>query len=134
MGEDNEGQGEGAAPPNPVAAPVASAGPSAGPAVRVRVISKQPPGGRCGLYAGYGQALARHVGARLQVDFTDTPDAHGHGFPSIWIGGSPLQPADGVIVMPADLLAALGSAGVAATSPLEGALEGEVEKMLSAGG
>jgi|GEM_PF-134892 MFS family permease len=100
----------------------------------VRVISQQPPGGRCRLYTGYGQALARHLGARFQLDISTERDAHGHGFPSIWINDTPVQPSDGVIVMPADVLASLGTAGVAADSDLEAALDAEVGKMLNEGG
>lgn len=46
-------------------------------ALEVRVISQQPPGGRCALYTGYGQALAQHLGARLKVDLSAERDAHG---------------------------------------------------------
>jgi MFS family permease len=99
----------------------------------VRVISQTPPGGRCKLYAGYGQALAEHLGARFQLDFTTERDAHGHGFPSIWINGSPLQPSDGVIVMPDDVMSVLGANGISAGDDLVPALSAEVDKMLDEG-
>jgi MFS family permease len=99
----------------------------------VRVISQHPPGGRCGLYAGYGQALTQHLGARFQLDISTERDAHGHGFPSIWLNGSPLQPSDGVIVMPGDILAILGADNIDTTPDLEEALDAEVNKMLDEG-
>lgn len=101
--------------------------------IAVRVISQSPPGGRCNLYAGYGQALARHMDARLQLDISAERDAHGHGFPSIWINGSPLQPSDGVIVMPDDVMATLGANGIDAADELGPALDAEVNKMLDEG-
>lgn len=99
----------------------------------VRVISQHPPGGRCRLYTGYGQALAQHLGARFQLDISTERDAHGHGFPSIWLNGSPLQPSDGLIVMPGDILAIMSADNVATTPELEGALDAEVNKMLAEG-
>ena len=99
-------------------------------AVEVRVISQQPPGGRCKLYAGYGRALERLIGARFRVETTDNRDAHGHGYPSIWIDGRPLIPSDGMIVMPADVVAALRADDIAIADALEQALSAEVELML----
>jgi MFS family permease len=117
---------------NPAAASPAPV--SAAPALEVRVIAQTPPGGRCGLYAGYGQALAAHLGARLRVDISTERQAHGNGFPSIWIDGRPLQPSDGVIVMPDDVMAALAASGIAVGDPLGLALTAEIDKLLDEGG
>ncbi len=98
----------------------------------VRVISQQPPGGRCTLYASYAEALARHLDAHVCVSFSAQRDAHGDGFPSLWLNGAPLQPDDGVILMPADLLAGLKSNGVSedAMLGLVYALEAPLDRML----
>ena len=100
----------------------------------IRVISQQPPGGRCSLYAGYAEVLAAHLGADTEVVFSAARDAHGAGFPSLLLNGLPVQPADGVILMPADLCAALAAAGQdeAILAGLAEALEGPLERMLGA--
>jgi MFS family permease len=100
----------------------------------VRVISQQQPGGRCQLYAGYANALAGTMGIHHRIEYSDIRDANGHGFPSIWINGTPVAASDGVIVMPADLLAAIGTVGVSVNPSLEPALDAEVDKMLNEGG
>ncbi len=103
--------------------------------MEIRVISQQPPGGRCTLYAGYAEVLASLSDARTEVTFTVLRDAHGTGYPSLLLDGMPVPPADGVILMPADILAALSSLGIddealiglaeALGAPLERMLEGE---------
>ncbi len=98
----------------------------------VRVISQQPPGGRCRLYAGYADVLADCLGANAELVFTEVREAHGQGSPSLLLGEHPVQPADGVILVPADLCAALAALGHPAEA-LEGlaeALEAPLERML----
>lgn len=99
----------------------------------IRVITQQKPGGRCSLYTGYGRALEKLTGARFRVEVSSTRDAHGNGFPSIWINGRPLLPSDGVIVMPDDVLLALGADNVTIVPQLAEALNAEVNKMLGEG-
>ena len=99
--------------------------------IDVRVISQHPPGGRCGLYTSYGQVLAQHLSGRFQLEISAERDAHGHGFPSILINGSPLRPSDGVIVMPEDVVAALIANGITVSNDLGMALEVEINKMLN---
>ncbi|MBW8307411.1 MAG: hypothetical protein K0M46_11425 [Thiobacillus sp.] len=77
----------------------------------MRVVSQHPPGGRCTLYAGYAEVLAAHLGARIEIEFSTERDAHGSGFPSLLLKGVSDQPADGVILMPADLCVALAAVG-----------------------
>ncbi|MBI5330448.1 MAG: hypothetical protein HZB71_07535 [Betaproteobacteria bacterium] len=98
----------------------------------VRVISQTPPGGRCTLYAGYAEVLERHLEARAELVFTATRDAHGEGFPSLWLNGAAVQPEDGVILMPADVLAGLLASGLQeeAMPGLIEALEAPLERML----
>ncbi len=115
--------------PNPDDTPIGGKA----PALDVRVISQQPPGGRCKLYAAYGRVLERQTGARFSLESSATRQAHGHGFPSIWLNGQPLQPSDGVIVMPDDLLAALGAADSLPNDKIKAALDAEVELMLEEG-
>jgi len=110
-----------------------AAPPASAAMLDVRVISQQPPGGRCTLYTGYALALAQHLGAQHQIEYSEVRDAHGQGFPSLWLNGSPLQPSDGVIIMPDDILAAVGANGISAGSDLSTALDSHVEKMLNEG-
>jgi cystathionine gamma-synthase len=101
--------------------------------LEIRVVSQQPPGGRCTLYAGYAEVLAAHLGARIEIEFSTVRDAHGSGFPSLLVNGFPAQPADGVILMPADLCAMLAAGqdetilvglAEALKAPLERMMEG----------
>jgi cystathionine gamma-synthase len=105
-------------------------------APRIQVISQQPPGGRCALYAGYADALARHLKASAELVFSATRDAHGAGFPSLLLDGVPIQPTDGVILMPSDILAALSVQGLDgdAALGLAEALEAPLERMLEDAG
>jgi cystathionine gamma-synthase len=100
--------------------------------LHVRVVSQQPPGGRCTLYAGYADVLTRHLDAGPELVFSATRDAHGEGFPSLWLNGVAVQPEDGVIIMPADILVALAGHGLAgdAVMGLAEALEAPLERML----
>ncbi|MBI3431133.1 MAG: hypothetical protein HY018_02835 [Hydrogenophilales bacterium] len=100
--------------------------------LHIQVISQKPPGGRCGLYAAYAEVVAVHLGVASEVVFSAERDAHGAGFPSLRLNGNPVQPADGVILMPADLCAALAAAGqdAAALAGLAEALEAPLERML----
>jgi MFS family permease len=104
------------------------------PALDVRVISQHQPGGRCKLYAGYADALAKSMNARSRVEYSDVRDANGHGFPSLWINGAPVAASDGVIVMPADIVAALGANGIAADDEVAAVLDAQVDRMLDEGG
>lgn len=78
----------------------------------LKVLSQQPPGGRCTLYARYAAELSSCFGAALDIDYTDCRDAHGEGFPSLLLNGVALQPADGVILAPQDVHDALWRAGI----------------------
>jgi cystathionine gamma-synthase len=69
----------------------------------VKVISQQPPGGRCGLYTRYAQAIEALTGWPHSVVHTETRDAHGEGFPSLVIRGASLQPEDAFILTPEEI-------------------------------
>lgn len=83
-----------------------------GVSVHVRVVPQHPPGGRCSLDAGYAEVLAAYLDTRTEVVVTTERDAHGSGFPSLLLNGVPVQPADGVILMPADVCAMLVATGL----------------------
>lgn len=74
---------------------------------QLRVLSQQPPGGRCTLYARYAQEISSRFGMEMDIVHTDSRDAHGTGFPSLLLNGMALQPSDGVILSPADIHAEL---------------------------
>jgi len=98
----------------------------------VRVVSRHPPGGRCTLYADYAEVLAAYLDARTEIVLSTERDAHGSGFPSLLVNGLPVQPGDGVILMPADLCALLAAAGQdeAALAGLAEALEAPLQRMM----
>jgi cystathionine gamma-synthase len=100
--------------------------------LHVRVVSQRPPGGRCTLYAAYAAVLNACVDARVEVAISTERDAHGSGFPSMLVNGLPVQPADGVILMPADLCAILATTGLdeKALAGLAEALEAPLERMM----
>jgi len=100
--------------------------------LHIRVVSQHPPGGRCTLYTGYAEVLAAYMDARTEVVFSTERDAHGSGFPSLLVNGQAIQPADGVILMPADLCVVLAAAGLDETTlaGLAEALEAPLERML----
>jgi len=104
--------------------------------IDVQVISQQPPGGRCTLYAGYADILERHLKARTRLVFSTTREAHGDGFPCLCLNGVAIQPDDGVILMPADILAGLKAYGLSeeVLLGLAEALEVPLERMLEEAG
>lgn len=92
------------------------------------VISQQPPGGRCTLYARYAETIGTATGQSIKVLFSEQREAHGDGFPSLHLHGVAVQPADGVILAPqdiADFLASRLEAGqlAALTAQLDAVLD-----------
>jgi cystathionine gamma-synthase len=80
----------------------------------VKVISQQPPGGRCTLYARYADAIAETLGWSHRIVHDECRDAHGNGFPSLWVRDTAIQPSDGVILSPEDICLYLAQQGLAA--------------------
>lgn len=78
----------------------------------VKVISQQPPGGRCTLYARYAEAIAAALGWSQRIVHDECRDAHGNGFPSLWVRDVAIQPADGVILSPEDICDYLRQHGI----------------------
>jgi cystathionine gamma-synthase len=77
----------------------------------VKVISQQPPGGRCTLYTRYADAIAETLGWSHRIVHDECRDAHGDGFPSLWIRDIAIQPDDGVILSPDDICTFLRQQG-----------------------
>lgn len=69
---------------------------------------------------------------QVRVISQPPPGAHGAGFPSLLINGVAIQPADGAILMPADLRASLVAAGCDGDrlARAEAALEAPVQRLL----
>jgi cystathionine gamma-synthase len=103
--------------------------------VSIKVISQQPPGGRCTLYAGYADIVARFLGAAAELVFTAQRDAHGNGYPALGLNEQAALPADGVILMPADVVAALVAAGIPEQdlAGLAESLEAPMERLMEQG-
>ncbi len=78
---------------------------------QTQVVSKAPPGGRCTLYAAYLRGLADGLGLEAEVVVTEHSDPQGAGQPALLLDGSPLRPADGVLLSPEDLIGASREAG-----------------------
>ena len=78
----------------------------------VKVISQQPPGCRCTLYARYADAISNATGWSRSVVHSEERDAHGEGFPSLWIRDVALQPEDYFMLTPADIRAHLAGLGI----------------------
>lgn len=101
----------------------------------ITVLSQQPPGGRCTLYALYAEELSSSFGLVMRIVFTERRDAHGEGFPSLLFHGAALQPSDGAILSPEDICAGLASAGadLSAVPDLALRLEAIQERFLEGG-
>lgn len=65
------------------------------------ILSKQPPGGRCSLYLRYAETLREYLGLAVGVTYCD--DSAAVPPPAMLIRGTPVVPADGVILSPADI-------------------------------
>jgi cystathionine gamma-synthase len=78
----------------------------------VKVISQQPPGGRCTLYARYADAICAATGWSHGLIHSDLRDAHGAGFPSLHIRDVVLQPEDCFMLTADDIGAHLAGLGV----------------------
>lgn len=78
----------------------------------VKVISQFPPGGRCALYSRYADAVSQSIGWSHNIVHSEERDAHGNGFPSLWVRDVPLQPEDYFILTPQEVCGHLSGLGV----------------------
>ena len=69
----------------------------------IKVMSKQPPGGRCSLYMRYADVLRRRLGGEIEVLYCGETDAVPP--PALLIGDRQVAPSDGVILSPEDIAA-----------------------------
>lgn len=77
----------------------------------VTVVSKAPAGGRCTLYARYAEALSGHFGLTVGIHCPGN-EPHEGPPPAMVIRGQIVEPSDGVIVAPEDIVAVLARAGL----------------------
>lgn len=78
----------------------------------ITVVSKSPAGGRCTLYARYAEALSGHFGLSVDIHCPGNEPREGPPPPALVIRGLVVQPSDGVIVAPEDIVAVLTQAGL----------------------
>ena len=78
----------------------------------VTVVSKSPAGGRCTLYARYAEALSGHFGLTVDIHCPGNEPREGPPPPAMVIRGQVVEPSDGVIVAPEDIVAVLAKAGL----------------------
>lgn len=106
----------------------------------VKVISQQPPGGRCTLYARYAEATSAATGWPHSVVHSEDRDAHGEGFPSLWIRETSVQPEDYFMLTADDICGHLAGLGIEASVldvlrvRLQGILDDFVESGTKAAG
>ncbi|HCA27371.1 MAG TPA: hypothetical protein DEP05_07005 [Betaproteobacteria bacterium] len=75
--------------------------------LQIRVVSKQPPGGRCTLYAAYAEAISQHFDVSVEIEYHENPPREGVAYPALVVNDKALSPADGVILSPEDVCAGL---------------------------
>ena len=98
----------------------------------IKVVSRQPPGGRCTLYADYVREISLHLRLPVTVVYHVDATEVGPPAPALLINGEELAPSDGVIISPDDLLRGLADAGIelGKAPDLLAALEAVQERML----
>jgi cystathionine gamma-synthase len=98
--------------------------------MEITVLSQEPPGGRCALYARYAEVLSAHLDLPLRIVYTAQRGAHGMGFPSLLLDGRAFQPADGVILSPDDICGSLAGLDPGDAAELAALLEAIEEQFL----
>ncbi len=104
--------------------------------MRISVVSKQPPGGRCALYMRFADALADAAEGRSEILYPQPqfpfPEKPVPPAPALLIDGEEVKPADGVILSPDELCEAAVAAGFKGEAlTLLQRLEQEQEKMMA---
>ncbi len=85
--------------------------------MKITVVSKAPPGGRCSLYLGYARALAEFHAAEVEIVYAG-PDAELQP-PVLMVDGRLIFPADGLILTPGDVGLGLTRMGAAIADHVE---------------
>lgn len=75
--------------------------------MKIVVVSKSPPGGRCRLYMRYAQAIASRHGLGREVLLPESSPPGAPAPPALIIGEQLVAPIDGVIVSPEDIVRVL---------------------------
>ncbi|MEW5726384.1 MAG: hypothetical protein AB1918_01020 [Pseudomonadota bacterium] len=78
--------------------------------MRITIVSKDPPGGRCTLYIRYGEAIAEGCGGAVRVV---TPgDGADIQPPALLAEERLIAPADGLILSPMDVYTGIAALGM----------------------
>jgi hypothetical protein len=77
--------------------------------MEITLLLNNPPGGRCRLYRAYAAALGVHASVPCTERFDAPPGQPELRAPAILVGGLPIAPADGVILMPREVALAIGN-------------------------
>jgi len=72
---------------------------------------KRPAGGRCTLYARYAEALSEHSGLTMGPHCPDSEPREEPPPPAMVTRGQGVEPPDGAIVAPEDIIAVLNPGG-----------------------
>jgi len=97
--------------------------------MEITLLLNDPPGGRCRLYRAYAAALGEHASAQCTERFDAPPEQPELRAPAMLVNGLPVAAADGVILMPGDIVLALGNQH-AHTTRLEAILEVVMDKCM----
>ncbi|MBF0166673.1 MAG: hypothetical protein HQL45_03500 [Alphaproteobacteria bacterium] len=74
--------------------------------MKITLVSKNPPGGRCTLYGSYARVIAEALNGAVEIVFPE-PEAALQP-PALLIDGLNLEPADGLMLTPSELQEGLG--------------------------
>lgn len=77
--------------------------------MKITIVSKDPPGGRCTLYLRYAEAIAESCSAEVEAVY---PAMAGEvAPPAMLVDGGLIAPSDGVILSPMDVHLGLAGSG-----------------------
>ena len=107
--------------------------------MKISVVSRQPPGGRCTLYMRFADAVADATDGRSEVLYPlpvhPRPAEPLPPPPALLIDGRLVSPADGVILSPDEISAAAVAAGFTGDAhALRQTLETEQDRMMEESG
>ncbi|MBF0267348.1 MAG: hypothetical protein HQL44_02030 [Alphaproteobacteria bacterium] len=77
--------------------------------MKITIVSKKPPGGRCTLYGYYAQVVADALGGAIETTFPGPEDEVQP--PGFMLEDRLIIPADGLILSPSDVHDGLGKDG-----------------------
>jgi len=76
----------------------------------IHVEANNPPGKRCTLYIRYAEKIGQHLGTPFSAIFHSPHPVQGRITPALLVGGVALVPANGEVLLPQDVCAALTDA------------------------